>query len=204
MLPHHEERRCVGHGHQGLNSSAHMPTAACGAQSGHGTAQMHCPAWAQIMELVFQRIAALSPSKGCGALSIHGTAQACCPEWARITGQLSQHIRIVHVPSGHGTAPQSPHAMWASPPGGGGGGLSSSKQHTHRRKVVAASQDMAQLQEVQVPWVAEDLTKRLLLWGQQLIRHSKQKVAAGSPLILQILPQGVMCRAACQIVLQGN
>ena len=63
---------------------------------------------------------------------------------------------------------------------------------------------MAQLQEVHVPRVAEDLAQCLLLWGQHLIRHSKQEVAAGRPLILQILPEGVMCRAACQIVLQGT
>ena len=52
---------------------------------------------------------------------------------------------------------------------------------------MSASQDVAQLQEVHVPGVAEDLTQGLLLRGQHLIGHREQEVAAGRPLVFQAL-----------------
>ena len=63
---------------------------------------------------------------------------------------------------------------------------------------------MTQLHEVHVPRVAEDLTECLLLWSQDLVSHSKQKITAGCPLILQILPEGLVCRASLQVVLQKS
>ena len=73
--------------------------------------------------------------------------------------------------------------------------------HTHRGEIVSAGQDVTQLQEVHVPGVAEDLAQSLLLRGQHLICHREQEVAAGCPLMFQVLPEGLDHWAFCQVLL---